>query len=202
MAAAAPTHAKPQALILQLQSQVATLTSGAAPAGPASAVVIFAGTPQSLHADDLIDYSTKWGSSIYEQGCKKTLNTIRRHYDAYLDSKLINHTHKALMTSTLCKYDWLRQKGQWGTKSLAPAHTWNLLAFVDGSPLLDTGQFNVIMYLFIFILPIIIISLMHSIFSKNPRSLRFLKTTILRGTPWAFRGHRGPIWRRRRKVKT
>jgi hypothetical protein len=72
---------------------------------------------------------------------------------------------------------------------------------VAGPPLLDTGQFNIIMYLFIFLLPIIIISLMHSIFPKDPKLLRFLKTTILRGTPWALRGHRGPIWRRRRKVK-
>jgi hypothetical protein len=42
---------------------------------------------------------------------------IRRHYDDYLDSKLINLTHETLMTSAMCKYDWLRQKGQWGTKS-------------------------------------------------------------------------------------
>ena len=70
MAAAGPTPAELQALILQLQAQVATLTSGAAaPAGPPAAVV-FADTPQSLYADDLIDYSTKRGSSIYEQGCK------------------------------------------------------------------------------------------------------------------------------------
>jgi hypothetical protein len=33
---------------------------------------------------------------------------IRRHYDDYLDSKLINLTHEALMTSALRKYDWLR----------------------------------------------------------------------------------------------
>ena len=36
---------------------------------------------------------------------------IRHHYDNYLDSKLINLTHKSLMTSALRKYDWLRQKG-------------------------------------------------------------------------------------------
>ncbi len=70
MAAAVPTPAELQALILQLQSQVTILTSGAAPAGPAPAPVVFADTPQSLYADDLIDYSTKRGSSIYEQGCK------------------------------------------------------------------------------------------------------------------------------------
>ncbi len=42
---------------------------------------------------------------------------IRRHYDDYLDSKLINLTHKTLMTSAMHKYDWLRQKGQCGAKS-------------------------------------------------------------------------------------
>ena len=70
MAATAPTPAELQALILQLQSQVTSLMSGAAPAGPAPAAVVFADTPQSLYADDLIDFSTKLGSSIYEQGCK------------------------------------------------------------------------------------------------------------------------------------
>jgi hypothetical protein len=116
MATAAPTTAELQALILQLQSQVATLTLGAAPAGPAPAAVVFSDTPQSYYADDLIDYSTKRGSSIYEQGCK-TLDDIKHHYDDYLDSKLINLTHEALMTSALRKYDWLSQREQWGTKS-------------------------------------------------------------------------------------
>ncbi len=83
-----------------------------------------------------------------------------------------------------------------------PARTWIFLACVAGPPLLDTGRFNVIMYLFIFILPIIIVSLMHSFFPKNPKSFRFLKTTIFRWTSWAFWGHRGPTWCRRRKVKT
>jgi hypothetical protein len=78
---------------------------------------------------------------------------------------------------------------------------WNLLACVAGPPLLDTGQLNIITYLFIFLLPIIIISLMCSIFPDNPKALRFLIATILRGTPWPIRGHRGPNWRRRRKVK-
>jgi hypothetical protein len=70
MAAAALTTAKLQALILQLQTQVATLTLAAAPTASESAAVVFADTPQSLHAEDLIDYSMKWGSGIYEQGCK------------------------------------------------------------------------------------------------------------------------------------
>jgi hypothetical protein len=44
--------------------------SGAAPAGQAPAAVVFANTPQLLHANDLIDYSMKRGSGIHEQGCK------------------------------------------------------------------------------------------------------------------------------------
>ena len=39
MAAAAPTTAELQALILQLQTEVTTLTSGAATAGPAPAAI-------------------------------------------------------------------------------------------------------------------------------------------------------------------
>ena len=66
MAAAALTPAELQALIFQLQTQVTTLTLGAAPVGPAPAAVIFADAPQSLYADDLINYSMKRGSSIYE----------------------------------------------------------------------------------------------------------------------------------------
>jgi hypothetical protein len=70
--AAPPTVADPQALILLLQAQVANLQAAipAAPAAGAAAVVTFADTPQMLNADDLLDYSTKRGSSIYEQGCK------------------------------------------------------------------------------------------------------------------------------------
>ena len=49
--------------------------------------------------------------------CYNFKTYIRLHYNDYLDSKLINLTHEALMTSALRKYDWLRQKGQWGTKS-------------------------------------------------------------------------------------
>jgi len=68
--ASSPTPAELQALVLQLQILVATLTSRATTAGPAPAAVVFVDTPQSLYANDLIDYSTKRGSSIYEQGCK------------------------------------------------------------------------------------------------------------------------------------
>ncbi len=68
---AAPTAAELQALITQVRIQVATLTSAAATtAAPAPTAVNFANTPQSLNAEDIIDYLKKRGSSIYEQGCK------------------------------------------------------------------------------------------------------------------------------------
>ncbi len=70
--AAPPTVADLQALILLLQAQVANLQAAipAAPATGAAAVITFADTLQMLNANDLLDYSTKRGSSIYEQGCK------------------------------------------------------------------------------------------------------------------------------------
>jgi hypothetical protein len=74
MAAATPTTAELQALIATLQTQVAALTSTAGTtsttATPMPAAVVFADTPQSLNAKDLLDYAMKMGSSIYEQGCK------------------------------------------------------------------------------------------------------------------------------------
>jgi hypothetical protein len=74
MAAATPTTAKLQALIATLQTQFAALTSTAATtfttATPIPAAVVIADTPQSLNAKDLLDHTTKRGSSIYEQGCK------------------------------------------------------------------------------------------------------------------------------------
>jgi hypothetical protein len=61
-----------QAFILTLQAQVANLQAAipAAPAAGAAAVVTFADTPKILNTNDLLDYSTKSGSSIYAQGCK------------------------------------------------------------------------------------------------------------------------------------
>lgn len=70
-AAATPTTAELQALIIQLQNQVAALNStAAATSSTTPAAVVFADTPQSLNSEDLLDYLTKRGSSIYEQGCK------------------------------------------------------------------------------------------------------------------------------------
>jgi hypothetical protein len=69
-----PTVQELQALIQVLQAQVqalqnAALAIQAAPAA-AAAPVVFADMPQMLGVDDLIDYSTKRGQLIYDQGCK------------------------------------------------------------------------------------------------------------------------------------
>ncbi len=55
-----------------LQVQVATLQAAtpAAPAASTASAITFTNTPQTLNADDLIDYSTKRGSSIYHKECK------------------------------------------------------------------------------------------------------------------------------------
>ncbi len=42
---------------------------------------------------------------------------IHRQHEDYLDDKLTNITHRALMTSTKRKFDWLKTKGLWGAKS-------------------------------------------------------------------------------------
>jgi hypothetical protein len=74
MAAPAPTPTLVdlQALIQALQAQNALQRAAlsAAPVAGAAAVVTFADTPQTLNAGDLLDYLTKRGSNIYEQGCK------------------------------------------------------------------------------------------------------------------------------------
>jgi hypothetical protein len=72
MANPAPTIAELQVLIQTLQGQVAALqnvvpAAAVAPAAAATAAV-FADTPQTLGAKDLIDYLTKRGSEIYKQG--------------------------------------------------------------------------------------------------------------------------------------
>jgi len=73
-----PSTAELQALIQQLQAQVQALENAAAAAATvaqaattttaAPSVVVFADTPQTLGAEDLIDYSSKRGSEIYKQG--------------------------------------------------------------------------------------------------------------------------------------
>jgi hypothetical protein len=74
--ATVPTVTDLQALILQLQNQVTALINAAATAAPAApaattaatTAVVFADTPQTLGAEDLIENSSKQGSDIYKQG--------------------------------------------------------------------------------------------------------------------------------------
>ncbi len=69
-----PSVAELQALIQQLQTQVQALENVAAmapivqAAPTAPQAVVFADTPQTLGANELIDYSSKRGSDIYKQG--------------------------------------------------------------------------------------------------------------------------------------
>ena len=66
--AAAPSVDELLALIQTLQAQVATLS--AAPPAPAVtapiAPVVFADTPSTLGVEDIIDYKTKQGNTIFE----------------------------------------------------------------------------------------------------------------------------------------
>jgi hypothetical protein len=74
MAAPTPTTAKIMAIITTLQAQIVALQNAApaaAAAPPAGAATeVFANMPQMLGTNDLIDYSTKRGPTIFEQGCK------------------------------------------------------------------------------------------------------------------------------------
>jgi hypothetical protein len=73
MAAPTPTAAELMAIITTLQAHIVALQNAApaaAAAPPAGAATLgFADTLQTLGADDLIHYSTKKGSTIFEQGC-------------------------------------------------------------------------------------------------------------------------------------
>jgi hypothetical protein len=74
MAASTPTTAKLLAIITQLQEKITALQNAvpaAAAAPPAGAApVVFIDMPQTLGANDPIDYLTKQGSAIFQQGCK------------------------------------------------------------------------------------------------------------------------------------
>jgi hypothetical protein len=62
------------AIITTLQAQINALQNAASAATAApqagAAPVVFANMPQTLGTNDLINYSTKRGSTIFEQGCK------------------------------------------------------------------------------------------------------------------------------------
>jgi hypothetical protein len=74
MAAPTTTTAKLMAIITTLQVQIVALQNAAPAAAAASpagaATMVFADMPQTLGTNDLIDYLTKRGSTIFEQGCK------------------------------------------------------------------------------------------------------------------------------------
>ncbi len=74
MAAPTLTTAKLMAIITMLQVQIVALQNAAPAAATAplagAATVVVANTPQTLGANDLIDYLTKRGSIIFKQGCK------------------------------------------------------------------------------------------------------------------------------------
>jgi hypothetical protein len=74
MANQQPTVQDLQALIQVLQAQVQALQNAApaVQAAPAAAAtpVVFTDMPQTLGVDDLINYLTKRGQLIYNQGCK------------------------------------------------------------------------------------------------------------------------------------
>ncbi len=76
--AATCTIAELEALVIELQGEVLALQTAAATAATAApaattttaatSAVVFADMPQTLGAEDLIDYSLKQGSEIYKQG--------------------------------------------------------------------------------------------------------------------------------------
>jgi hypothetical protein len=65
-----PTTAELMAIITQLQAQIVVAPAAAAVPPAGAATVVFANVPQMQGAIDLIDYLTKQGSTIFEQGCK------------------------------------------------------------------------------------------------------------------------------------
>jgi hypothetical protein len=157
-------------------------------------------TSQLLHTNDLINYSTKQGSGIYEQGCKTLDDKALTGGFGMTPDQAVVFVQSLTPCATTMGWNTVSKQIITFTNRSGKTVIWNLLACVAGPPLLNTGKLNTITYLFIFLLPIVIISLMHSVLPENPKALRFLMATILRGTPWPTRGHRGPIFCRRRKV--
>ncbi len=136
-------------------------------------------TPQSLHTNDLIDYSTKWGSGIYEQRCKTLDNKALTGCFGMTPDQAVVFVQSLTRRATAMGWNTVSEQIIIFTNRSGKTVIWNLLACVAGPPLLNTGQLNTITYLFIFLLPIIIISLMGSVLPEKPKALRFLMATIL-----------------------
>ena len=71
------------------------------------------------------------------------------------------------------------------------------LAFMAGTQELDTGQF--LAYLFTFLLPLVIHSLLLQAIPRDPFELKFLCKALVQGQSWTIRGPHRP--RPRKKVK-
>jgi hypothetical protein len=109
MSATMPTVAKLQALIVTLQTQVSALAA-AAPAPAATTAVVFADTPQSLNSNDLIDYSTKKGESIYKEGSKA------------LEDKALTEGFGMNPGQTVVFFEWVQEAGDRQTWMVNGAH--------------------------------------------------------------------------------
>jgi hypothetical protein len=48
--------------------------------------------------------------------CHHFKSYICQQHEDYLNGKLTTITHKALVTSAKCKFDWLKTKGLWGSR--------------------------------------------------------------------------------------
>jgi hypothetical protein len=58
-----------------------------------------------------------WFETYLVAPCHHFKSYICQQHEDYLDGKLATITHKALMMSAKCKFDWLKTKGLWGAKS-------------------------------------------------------------------------------------
>jgi hypothetical protein len=104
MAANPPTIEELLVLVQTLQAQVTAL-SAAAPAAQAPAAVaaptgpiVFADTPSTLGVDDIIDFKTKHGNTIFERGCQA------------LDDKALTDGFSMSMTQSVIFVEALQRK--------------------------------------------------------------------------------------------
>jgi hypothetical protein len=76
--------------------------------------------------------------------------------------------------------------------------TATILAFIAGTQDLDTGQF--LTYLFILFLPFITLFLIHQVIPHDPIEFKILQQAVIQGQPWALRGTRRPLSRKKVKL--